>query len=233
MPNNNLSQSDRPESVAKVDAEPVRDCDGSVADAKRRRLAKFGLGAPILMTIASRPVLAAQCMSNMMSGNLSNPNRGNCSKGWSPGGWGQPGGMVSSYSTTAAWAAINLNYGGLGGTVNAPSGLCSNANQYDCYFGGATMANVPGVLNQNSVATTVLLREVLTQDNGTRQKTRHLVCAYLNALLSELQGSTFHYILSTDQVKKLANGTIVPPVIPPSTTPLTLTEFLDWTWKKP
>ena len=43
-------------------------------DLKRRSLAKVGLSAPVLMTLASRPALAKQCSPSVMaSGNLSNP----------------------------------------------------------------------------------------------------------------------------------------------------------------
>ena len=170
---------------------------------QRRRWAKLGLGAPIVMTLASRPVLAAQCLSNMMSGNLSNPDRGNCSKGWSPGGWGLPGGQIHIYSTPGSWTAIGLLYGNL--TPNA------NPNQYDSYTGGATLANVPSALNQNGLASTKLLREILVITPDNYQLTRHLVCAYLNAKLSALPGSTFHYILTVQQVLDLASGVIAVP----------------------
>ena len=67
------------------DVDPVRDGEASQMAfmARRRQLAKLGFGAPVLATLASRPVFAAPCLSNMMSGNLSHPNRGNCAKGWS------------------------------------------------------------------------------------------------------------------------------------------------------
>ncbi len=45
----------------------------------RRQFSKAGLLAPpILMSITSRPVFGAACLSNMLSGNLSNPERGMC-----------------------------------------------------------------------------------------------------------------------------------------------------------
>ncbi len=56
-------------------------------DKKRRSFAKAGISAPVIMTLASRPVFGAQCMSNMMSGNLSHPDRGECDFGNSPGGF--------------------------------------------------------------------------------------------------------------------------------------------------
>ena len=199
---NNFSASDAPEKIAFQ---------------QRRHLAKLGLAAPVLMTIASRPVFGAQCLSNMMSGNLSNPNRGNCAAGRSPGGWGQPGGNIFTYTTVGAWTAIGLLYGNL-----TPG---KNASQYRNYTGGSTMADVPAVLNQDGVPTATTLRDVLAIDPSSRQKTRHLVAAYMNAKLSALPGSTFHYILTVQQVLDLAAGTIVPPL------PYTdINTFLDSTW---
>lgn len=189
----------------------------ATVSAQRRKWAKLGLGAPIVMTLASRPVLAAQCLSNMMSGNLSNPNRGNCSKGWSPGGWGQPWGQVHTYTTVGAWTAIGLLYGNL--TPGKP------ANQYDSYTGGSTLANVDGALNKKPWPSNKLLREILVVDPSDHQLTRHLVCAFLNAKLSALPGSTFHYILTVQQVLDLANGVIA---VPPGYS--SLQAFLGSTW---
>lgn len=188
----------------------------------RRRLARLGLGAaPIVMTLASRPVFAGQCLSNMMSGNLSNPNRGNCAKGWSPGGWGQPGGNVHIYTTVGAWAQVGLLYGNL--NVNG------NANKYSDYTGGATLAIVPPALNKDAIASNTLLREVLTNPQ-LGQLTRHFVCAYLNAQLSAVTGSTFTYILTTQQVLGMASGGIGIPAGAPGY-PGNFNTFFDSTWQ--
>lgn len=180
------------------------DVQDFVVNAKRRRLAKLGFGAPVLMTLASRPVFAAQCLSNMMSGNLSQPGRGNCAKGWSPGGWGQLGGQVHTYSTIGAWTAIGLDY---------------NASK---------MKDVPGVLNKDSVPPGTLLTTLLNVPQ-TGQLTRHLVCAYFNAKLSALSGSTFTYILTVQQVLDLATGATLIPVGAPGY-PGDMNTFLDSTW---
>lgn len=208
-----------PESRAAVDfTVGSNESLNSAVSERRRRFARFAFGAPVLLTLASRPVLAGQCLSNMMSGNLSDPNRGNCAKGWSPGGWGQPGGQVHTYSTVAAWTAVGLVYGNY-----QPN--CGYPNKYECYLGGATLANVPSVLNKDGVPTNSLLRAVLTVEPSAHQLTRHLVCAYLNASLSELSGSTFHYILTKQQVVDLASGVIG---LPPGYA--TLQSFLASTW---
>ncbi len=180
------------------------DVQDFVVNAKRRRLAKLGFGAPVLMTLASRPVFAAQCLSNMMSGNLSQPGRGNCAKGWSPGGWGQLGGQVHTYSTIGAWTAIGLDY---------------NASK---------MKDVPGVLNKDNVPAGTLLKTLLMVPQ-TGQLTRHFVCAYFNAKLSALPGSTFTYILTVQQVLDLATGATLIPVGAPGY-PGDMNTFLDSTW---
>jgi hypothetical protein len=55
-------------------------------DVRRRAFTRLGAtSTPVLMTLASRPVFGANCLSNEMSGNLSDPDRGNCSFGLSPG----------------------------------------------------------------------------------------------------------------------------------------------------
>lgn len=197
----------------------------------RRRLAKFALGTPVLMTLASRPVLAGQCLSNMMSGNTSPGHvQGNCSTGWSPGGWGQAGGNVYTYTTVGAWSAVGLAYGIYRGDSGAyTAGKSSkihacHTSTYECYDGGATLANVPGALNRDNLNTATLLRNVLMIDPSAHQLTRHLVCAYLNALLSA-KNVGFTYVLTPQQVLDLAGG-VIP--LPPGYN--SLITFLDSTW---
>ena len=207
-----------------ADVPPALAADANERLRGRRRFSKFALGAPVLMTLASRPVLAGQqCLSNMMSGNTSpGHNQWQCAKGWSPGGWGQPGGNVYRYSTIGAWSAIGLNYGTYAPS-NCPDIKKPSENKYQCYGGGSTLANVPGVLNKDSVPSTTLLVDLLC-DPGLGQLTRHLVCAYMNAQLSAL-GAGFTYILTTAQVLGLAVGSI--PLPPPYTD---MNAFLDSTW---
>ncbi|MBE0469755.1 MAG: hypothetical protein IBX55_09650 [Methyloprofundus sp.] len=109
---------------------------------KRRSFAKAGIAAPVIMTLASRPVLGAQCLSNMMSGNLSDPNRGNyCWGGMSPGFWKTPAG-APDYTTADgqqweyAWSQAGYSYY----TGLKPG---KNGNKWDDYTGGTpfTVAN--------------------------------------------------------------------------------------------
>ena len=197
---------------------PALAADATAPLMGRRRWAKFALGTPVLMTLASRPVLAAQCLSNMMSGNTSpGHDQGHCSTGWSPGGWGMPGGNVYTYSTLGAWTAVGLSYG-------TYRNSCGQHSQYDCYADGSTLANVPGVLNRDNMDSGTLLRAVLMVDPNAHQLTRHLVCAFLNARLSALHVG-FTYVLTPQQVLDLASGAIP---LPPSYN--SLQDFLGSTW---
>ncbi len=58
--------------------------DSKAVDSSRRRFTRLGLGsAPVIMTLASQPVLGGNCLSNALSGNLSDPDRGVCVLGLS------------------------------------------------------------------------------------------------------------------------------------------------------
>lgn len=190
-------------------------------DAKRRRLAKLGVGAPVMMSLASRPVFGGQCLSNMMSGNLSDPNRGNCTKGWSPGGWGKPGGMVGNYTTAGAWSTAGFWFGNLANNCNM--------NQMSCWSGGTkfSLPSASGLAALNKGGSTtynIPWRLILTEPSTYDQLTRHLICAYLNAALSEVDQS-FTYILTKAQVLALAGPN---PQIPPGYSGLQ--DFLSKTW---
>jgi hypothetical protein len=183
----------------------------------RRRFSRLGIGvAPIVISLVSKPVLGAQCLSNMLSGNLSDPNRGNCRLGTSPGGWGNPGGNINGVSAATAWGRTGYTYG-----VYKDS--CGHRNKARCYEGGSTVASLPPGLMTSSPSTKTL-REVLL-DEGSHNRDRHVLAAWLNAKFSENSGGTFTYILTTAQVIGLANGSI--PLPQPY---LDLNSFLDSTW---
>lgn len=185
----------------------------------RRKIAR--LGAPLLLTLASRSVLANQCLSNMLSGNLSDPNRDSiCQKGWSPGGWGQPGGNISSYSTPGAWQAIGYSYGTM--TKCDPS-KNSSYSQSSCYTGGTTMGQLPSWLNKNGIPSNTRVADVLN-DQSTYKPTRNLVCAYFNASLSAVSGGSFKYVMTVAQLEDLAGST------QPLPGGLSLNDFLGTTW---
>ena len=56
---------------------------------KRRRFIKgASLAAPVVLTLANRPVFgAAQCFSQQMSGNMSHIGEGSCELGKNPSAW--------------------------------------------------------------------------------------------------------------------------------------------------
>ena len=210
-----------------TDVQPVLAVDANARLIGRRRLAKFALGTPVLMTLASRPVLAGQCLSNMMSGNTSpGHDQGHCSKGWSPGGWGQPGGNVYTYSTAGAWTAIGLNYGTFSPS-NCPGVSHPKETKFQCYGGGSTIGTLvllgAGSLNKGGLPSTTELVDVLC-DPKLDNLTRLLICAYMNASLGALNVG-FTYILTTQQVLDLASGAIP---LPPGYTDLMT--FLGSTW---
>ncbi len=176
----------------------------------RRRLTTAGLGAPILMTLVSKPALAGNCLSNMMSGNLSDPNRGECQSGWSPGGWGNPGGKVGSYSTLEAWRVIGYHYGdGNGGNPNG-------------YNGGTLFKDGPFVVPVGWE--NITMREVVRYENDSIERT-YLV-AWLNAQLSQVD-PFFTYVLTPDQVLGLISGAID---LPPGPWGGDLKSFFHSTW---
>lgn len=223
-PNN--KELDRPPESDKIDPIVTEETNpNGVKSSGRRKLTRLGiLGTPVVLTLASRSVLAGQCLSNMLSGNLSDPDRDSrCSKGWSPGGWGQPGGSISSYTTLGAWTAIGFNYGTFDSTLPGCSSGGSSS-QADCYKGGSKISNIPGVLNPDGAPGTKRLAKVLNESYNY-QNTRHLICAYFNAKLGELSGSSFHYILTVQQVLDLASGTLPPPG------GMSISAFLDTTWQ--
>lgn len=197
----------------------------------RRKLLRLG-AAPVILTIPGRSALAGACLSNQLSGR-DYQGRGECSQGWSPGSWGQPGGGIHTYGTTAAaWSAIGLIYGS--------EKVCSVTSPRDtpdkngkCWQDGTLMGDalIPSWINQNGVSGDIPVRSVLAPAYfklGTPAQykpTRHLLAAYMNARLSEVLGSAYNYVLTVDQLEKLVNGELQLP-----TGFSTLQAFLDTTW---
>lgn len=87
-----------------------------VVDATRRRLFKTGIAAaPVVLTLASRPVLAAQCKtpSAAMSANLSRPQGQNVSGTQTISQWivaaGPPANWPSSYPPTTQFRSSTVS----------------------------------------------------------------------------------------------------------------------------
>ena len=165
----------------------------------RRRFTRLGVGAPVILSLVSKPVLGAQCLSNMLSGNLSDPDRGACSRGWSPGAWKNRGGRISTFSTVDAWSAAGFSYQ------------------------NSTTSTAPFSSLLSGVQPNIRLVQVLRDNPGTLNA--GIICAYLNARLSENTGGSFKYILTSAQVVGLVNGSIP---LPPAY--VSLHAFLYSTW---
>lgn len=179
------------------------------------------LGAPVLLTLASRPVFGGNCLSNMLSGNLSDPDRGECGPGWSPGGWRNPVGQIGGMATLDAWLAAGYYFGDFDPDNNAAACKKPNGepkNQADnnplCYSGGSVYADTPLPGSDSRTLVEILLSNDIK---------KFYVTALLNASLSEnVEG--FNYILTVDQLIGLINGTI------PVPGGMSLQAFLDSTW---
>ena len=183
----------------------AQEMHGHGADQSRRRFSKLGLAAPVILSLVSKPVFGGgggtrQCLSNMLSGNLSDPNRGACSKGWSPGAWKNKGGKISIYSTTQAWSLAGFSY----------------------EHSTTSTAPFPSLLS--GAPANIRLSKYLSDNPGSLNA--GIICAYLNARLSENTSGVFKYILTPSQVIGLVNGSIpVPPAYG------SLHSFLYSTWQ--
>lgn len=178
----------------------------------RRALTKAGFAAPALITLASQPVFGAQCLSQMMSGNMSHQGAGNCSLGWSPGAWKNPVGQIAGMGTIVAWTTAGYQYSDGNGATGDP-------NQCENYTGGTLFSAT--ALSVLDFSESRPLRQILCEDNGSEKW--HCVAAFLNASLSANLPS-FKYILSVPQVIGLCDGSI------PVPGGLALNDFLDSTW---
>ncbi len=201
--NNNLDQMPADPRKSKGE-DAVQETHGHEANESRRHFSKLGLAAPVILSLASKPVFGGgggtrQCLSNMLSGNLSDPDRGACSKGWSPGAWKNKGGKISIYSTTQAWSLAGFSYD------------------------NTTTSTPPFASLLTGAPANVRLSKYLGDNPGSLNA--GIICAYLNARLSENTSSVFKYILTPSQVIGLVNGSIpVPPAYG------SLHSFLYSTW---
>ena len=160
-----------------------------VVDPIRRRLTGAALaGSGVLLTLASRPVLAnGVCLSpsGFQSGNLSRPNQGNlpCS-GRTPGYWGQKNSINQS-----SWAAASCEPG----KCTSNSGNCDLTAWHDsnghiatkfcdtfpCSGQLAIYQYVPGTFPAEKMSLMQVMHLNGSQD--PYQLGAHLVAAYLNA----------------------------------------------------
>lgn len=196
----------------------VEQPDNSNIDISRRQFSRLGAVSPVLLTLASKPVFGGNCLSNMMSGNLSDPDRGNCSPGWSPGGWRKPVGQINGINTLDAWTETGYTMGTLtdddlhcepGGTGFKIPGSGG------CYINGTTYNDTP--LPGGDSRT--LLEILWTNDHK-----KFYITAYLNALLSQASGN-FNYVLTPQQVINVINN---PSLVQPMYA--SAKDYFDWSW---
>mgnify|MGYP000274083302 CR=1 FL=1 len=159
-------------------------------DLTRRRLTGAGLaGSGVLLTLASRPVLAnGVCLSpsGFQSGNLSRPNQGYTPCGGrTPGYWGEKNSIKQG-----SWAAAGCEPG----KCDSKSGNCNNytdwhdtaehvatkfCDTFPCSGHLSIYRYVPGIFPLTNMS----LMQVMHLDGSQDpyQLGAHLVAAYLNA----------------------------------------------------
>ena len=207
--------------LAKGNQGPDQDVDLS-----RRKLAKIGVAAPVIMTLASRPVFGAQCLSQMMSGNASADVNGSCNLGNSPGGLSklQGGTVVSGVSVKKAWQKAGLEYAVKYKAAtsyydafdnisyddtNSQKGrnkrrlkLPGDKNKAEDYIGGTLVSQLPFTTTY-PYSNDPPIRLVLNNSNGYKDpELRHVLAAYINAFFVP------NYVLTPDQVIGLYHGDI-------------------------
>lgn len=172
------------------------DSGAGKVDHSRRRLAKAGMAAPVLVTLAGQPVFggpvggAGRCLSNMMSGNLSTQHIQSCALGEGPDFWKHPGGVILGAD---GWS--NTGY------VHSTSGS-------DCtdYAGGTLLEDTelkdlgPASSGYNALTLAEILCDgTLLTKNG--DSLSNCVAALLSAKFSESGAVTgFNYILDVNHV---------------------------------
>ncbi|MCK9605996.1 MAG: hypothetical protein M0R33_06040 [Methylomonas sp.] len=165
----------------------------SAVNKSRRSFAKSGIAAPVIVSLASKPVFGAQCLSNALSINQSHAVS-SCWGGWSPGAWKGPTGDGSP----SQWLQAGFNYGTL-----KPGKSGQKWNHYD---GGSKVNefvfpsgySFPSGITGNSYA-----REYLnTASNADAHL--HYMAALLNIKYAAATGQ--HYIMNYQQFLGLVSG---------------------------
>ncbi|MCB1763502.1 MAG: hypothetical protein KDI27_10235 [Gammaproteobacteria bacterium] len=93
------------------DGSQQRETPSGALSVSRRHFTRAGLLAtPVLMSVVSRPVLGTtvHCLSNALSGNLSNPDRGLCSMGMPPSHWKSLITDCNNPATTPTFSSIPI-----------------------------------------------------------------------------------------------------------------------------
>ncbi|PLX63057.1 MAG: hypothetical protein C0630_02530 [Sedimenticola selenatireducens] len=152
----------------------------------RRQFTKTGLlASPVLMSVVSRPVFGVGCLSNMLSGNMSDPNRGECNLGLSTGYWKE---HPEAWPISAGFKPDNTVPNSCNDCIsgNGPSAIwvCTDGALFNSYF-------TTGPQDPQGRS----MHELLCTEPGSDEF--HIIAALLNALTDP------NYVLSESQVKML------------------------------
>lgn len=151
-------------------------------DESKRKFSKAGLAAPVIMTLASKPVFAAQGLSNMISGNTSVCRGDNYFGGFTQAYW------ADAASSQVSWYIA---------TGTGPSGIAYQSITLAQIFGAAGL-NYP----IGTVGTDTLFSAVSSSP---------IVAGYLNLLFYQNNAGTDEYFLTPSQFLELSNGLIAVP----------------------
>ncbi|MDO8843392.1 hypothetical protein [Methylicorpusculum sp.] len=164
-------------------------------DKKRRSFTKAGLATPVIATLASRPVFGAQCLSQQLSGNMSQVGTGSCNQGNLRTYWLDPILSATQNQKTWTWKGTQVLIYGEYQTPNTPTSPCTDPSKWS----KGKLFNQVFVSNSGyagSSTSSKSIREVLCTDDYLG----NFAAAYLNAQ------SVANYVLTTQQVLGLWSG---------------------------
>lgn len=188
------SESNSLESSAQIDAVDA----GVTINKSRRRLTGAGVGVSAIFTLASRPVLAIQCVaaSAAASGNLSQHGTPPQCVGRTPGFW-----KVAQHRTEwpspyqQGTASSSVNAFGNGGSSSSPSNWSGGTAFHPEFYGTKFMANNKSLtMNQVMVMNDSSYLGITDKDNLGA----HVAAALLNAVSGKTPG-----VLTVEKVKTM------------------------------
>lgn len=166
-------------------------------NASRRRLTGAGLGVSAIFTLASRPVLAAQCTSASAaaSGNLSQRGTPPQCTGRTPGFWKTAQHGDEWPAPYKQGTCNSSGGGGDGGCANSPGNWSGGTNFHPELYGNKFMVN-----NKSLTMNQVMVMNDSSYLGCTDQHNlgSHIVAALLNAAAGKTNG-----VLTVAQVKTM------------------------------
>jgi hypothetical protein len=181
---------------------PTDESQNSTAkvDKSRRAFAKAGAAAPVIMTMASRPVFGAvECASAMVSTtHASHSPLAECWGGMSPGFWKTPNGKLKINGVSTGVVALAAWRSALHVTSDADAyGSLSNTNKpnrWNSYAGGAQVCPFTDGTRP--------IREVLNDSgNGSLH---NMIAVWLNVLYAD--ANNINYVLTLGDFNNIALG---------------------------